>query len=100
MESFYFQLACLVGVLALVGFWVYRSKKEVTQLSEELLDKKIVISELAEHANRMERESNSIGEIKPISTPKKRATKTDNTVKPKKEKDVKSKKVTKTKTKK
>lgn len=89
MESFYFQLVCLVGTLALVGFWGYKSKKEVTQLSEELLDKKIVISELSEHANRMEKEVNSVVDIKPISTPKKRATKTD--------KVVKSKKTTKTK---
>ena len=97
MESFYFQLVCLVASLALVGFFIYKKKKEVTQLSEELLEKKIVISELAEHANRMEKEVNSVVEIKPLSTPKKRATKTDKAVKPKKEKVVKSKKTTKTK---
>lgn len=91
MESFYFQLACLIASLGLVGFWIYRSKKQVTQLSEELLDKQIVINELANHANKMEKEVSSVGKVKPISTPKKRQ------VKPKKEKDVNTKKTTKSK---
>jgi hypothetical protein len=97
MESFYFQLVCSVGLLGLVGFFIYKKKKEVAKLSEELLDKKIVIIELAEHANRMEKEVNSVVEIRPLATPKKRAAKTDKYVKPKKEKVVKSKKITKTK---
>lgn len=91
MEAFYFQLACLIGSVGLVGFWIYRSKKHVSQLSEELLDKQIVINELAQHASRMEKEVNSVGAVKPLSTPKKRQ------VKPKKEKDVKTKKTSKPK---
>jgi Tfp pilus assembly protein PilN len=97
MESFYFQLACLVGVLALVGFWIYRSKKQVSEISEVLLDKQIVINELAEHYRRMDQEASSVVEIRPLKSTKKRATKTDKTVKPKKEKVVKSKTTTKTK---
>lgn len=71
MEAFYLQLACLVAAIVLVGFWIYKSKKQVTQLSEELLDKQIVINELAEHATRMEKETSSIVEIKPLKSAKK-----------------------------
>lgn len=71
MESFYFQLACLIAGIVLIGFWIYKSKKQVTELSEELLDKQIVINELAEHASRIEKESSSVVSIKPIKTDKK-----------------------------
>ena len=66
MEAFYVQLACLIAGVLLIGFWIYKSKKEVSLLSEELLDKQIVINELADHANRMEKEVSSVVKIKPI----------------------------------
>lgn len=71
MEAFYLQLACLVAAIVLIGFWIYKSKKQVTELSEELLDKQIVINELAEHATRMEKETNSVVDIKPLKSTKK-----------------------------
>lgn len=71
MEAFYLQLACLVAAIVLVGFWIYRSKKQVTLLSEELLDKQIVINELAEHYRRIDQEESSIVEIKPLKPTKK-----------------------------
>lgn len=94
MEAFYVQLACLIAGVLLIGFWIYKSKKEVSLLSEELLDKQIVINELADHANRIEKEISSVTEIKPLKTPKKvekakttkkeKVTKSTKTTKPKK----------------
>jgi hypothetical protein len=94
MDMFYVQLACLIASLLLVGFWIYKSKKQVNILSEELMDKKIVINELSEHANRIEKEISSVTEVKPLRTPKKvekakttkkeKVTKSTKTTKPKK----------------
>lgn len=71
MEAFYLQLACLVAAIVLIGFWIYKSKKQVTELSEELLDKQIVINELAEHYRRVDQESSSVVEIRPLKSTKK-----------------------------
>lgn len=67
------QLALIVGLVVLAVYYFY-NKKKVNQLSEELLDKKIVINELAEHASKIEKEINSVGEVKPIKTAKTKKT--------------------------
>jgi len=76
MEAFYIQLASIIAGVLLVGFWIYKSKKKVNLLSEELMDKKIVINELAEHASKMEKEVSSIVGVKPIKTVNKKPQKT------------------------
>lgn len=98
MEMFHIQLALIAGLIA-VSIYFFYSKKKVNQLSEELLDKKIVINELAQHASKIEKEINSVGEVKPI---KKTKTKTDKVKKDLKEISKNTpkatKKVTKSKT--
>jgi FtsZ-interacting cell division protein ZipA len=76
MEAFHIQLACIIAGVLLVGFWIYKSKKKVNLLSEELMDKKIVINELAEHASKMEKEVSSVVGVKPIKTVNKKPQKT------------------------
>lgn len=71
MEAFYLQLACLIAAIVLIGFWIYRSKKQVSEISEVLLDKQIVINELAEHYRRVDQESSSVVEIRPLKSTKK-----------------------------
>jgi hypothetical protein len=83
MEAFYFQLASLIAGFVLVGFWVYRSKKKVSEISEVLLDKQIVINELAEHYRRMDQEASSVVEIRPLKSTK--TNKTESSDKMKKE---------------
>lgn len=67
------QLALIVGLVVLTVYYFYNRKK-VNQLSEELLDKKIVINELAEHASKIEKEISSVGEVKPMKAAKPKKT--------------------------
>ena len=101
MEMFYFQLAGIACLLGLSGYWIY-SRGKVAQLNEQLMDKKIVINELAEHANKMEREINAVVDIKPVKNKRQNTTKskaqkvvkqkTEKSVKPKTEKVAKTRK--------
>jgi len=84
MEMFYFQLVGIICLLGLGGYFIY-SRGKVAKLNEQLMDKKIVINELAEHANKMEKEISAVVDVKPVKVKK------QNTVKPKTEKLVKPK---------
>jgi hypothetical protein len=88
MEMFYFQLVGIICLLGLGGYFIY-SRNKVAQLNEKLMDKKIVINELAEHANRMEKEISAVIDIKPVKVKK------QNSIKQKTEKVSKVKKTKK-----
>jgi hypothetical protein len=88
MEMFYFQLVGIICLLGLGGYFIY-SRSKVAQLNEKLMDKKIVINELAEHANRMEKEISAVIDVKPVKVKK------QNSIKQKTEKVSKVKKTKK-----
>jgi hypothetical protein len=96
---FYFQLA-LIAILISSSVYFFYNKRKVKELSEQLLDKTIVINELAEHATKIEQEITSVSAPKPNKTAKAsskpKATKVE---KAKKSTPVKKEKVAKTNTK-
>jgi hypothetical protein len=84
MEMFHIQLV-LITILVSSAVYFFYNKRKVKELSEQLLDKKIVINELAEHANKIEQEITSVSPPKPKKTtkvsPKSNATKVEKTKK-------------------